>query len=99
MKRKRERLNLISRSIKITDSVCIVKTMKTFLICVFKEGIQPDNCAKTVEALGDHLILNRLCKLYWFLQTIYATDYYFYKSAQKSDAKMVYKKKKKVGIS
>ncbi|EIE78348.1 hypothetical protein RO3G_03052 [Rhizopus delemar RA 99-880] len=48
---------------KITDSVCIVKTMKTFLICVFKEGIQPDNCAKTVEALGDHLILNRLYEI------------------------------------
>ncbi|KAG0835130.1 hypothetical protein G6F19_004865 [Rhizopus arrhizus] len=39
-----------------TDGVYIFKTMKTFLFCVFNEGIQPDNCAKTVEALGDHLI-------------------------------------------
>jgi profilin len=47
---------LTSRLIKAADGVCIVKTTQAFLVCTYKEGIQPGNCAKVVEALADYLI-------------------------------------------
>ncbi|EIE85924.1 hypothetical protein G6F46_011788 [Rhizopus delemar] len=41
---------------KAADGICIVKTTQAFLVCTYKEGIQPGNCAKVVEALADYLI-------------------------------------------
>ncbi|KAI9247548.1 profilin [Sporodiniella umbellata] len=41
---------------KQEEGICIVKTDQTFLVGTYKDGIQPGNCAKVVEALADYLI-------------------------------------------
>ncbi|KAI9282711.1 profilin [Sporodiniella umbellata] len=41
---------------KNSEGVCIVKTTQAILVGTYKDGIQPGNCTKIVEALADYLI-------------------------------------------